>query len=50
MLVIGVAQSQNVKPEQAVKQEIASPDGIKIEDAIINVANTTGKAVVSKNT
>ncbi len=50
VLVIGVAQSQNVKPEQAVKQEIASPDGIKIEDAIINVANTTGKAVVSIST
>lgn len=37
---------------QSLKQEIPSPalEGFRIEDAVINVANTTGKAVVSIST
>lgn len=36
---------------QVVKQEAAAPiENLKLEDAVVNVANTTGKAVVSIST
>lgn len=43
MDILPALQSQNIKQEMPV----VSLEGFKIEDAVINVANTTGKAVVS---
>lgn len=43
--IFPIAESQNLKPEA-----LSSFEGLKIEDAVINVANTTGKAVVSIST
>jgi len=44
-VIVGSAQSQNVKPEPTTSFE-----GFRMEDAVINVASTTGKAVVSIST
>ena len=55
-LVAGLALSVKLDifpaaQSQSIKQEAPSTfEGIKMEDAIINVANTTGKAVVSIST
>ena len=44
-----LALGENIKPE--IKQEpISSLEGFTMEDAVINVANTAGKAVVSIST
>ena len=43
--IFSPAQSQSIKPETS-----SSFEGYRMEDAVINVANTTGKAVVSIST
>jgi serine protease Do len=45
---VSAAQSQQAsKPETAAFNQAGTFEGFRMEDAVINVANTTGKAVVS---
>jgi S1-C subfamily serine protease len=41
------SQQQAAKPQAAVASPAASFEGFRMEDAVINVAGTTGRAVVS---